>query len=80
MALQELAQNIFFTNFFVTKLGFWSEPHVLEFLGEVDGSGMAYKHRGGTPHSTTPCWGSSRTRAPSWTCAMWTTSTGALAT
>lgn len=46
-ALQELAQNIFFTNFFVTKLGFWSEPHVLEFLGEVDGSGMAYKHRWG---------------------------------
>ena len=46
-ALHELAENIFFTNFFVTRLRFWSQPHMVRFLNEIDASGNIYTHRWG---------------------------------
>ncbi|QDZ25557.1 glycosyltransferase [Chloropicon primus] len=46
-ALYNLANSIFFTNMFITRLSFWNQPHVRDFLGDIESSGNIYKHRWG---------------------------------
>ena len=45
--LYDLPSKVFFTNFFVTRLGFWRQSHVQHFLQSIDDSGNIYKHRWG---------------------------------
>lgn len=46
-AVYHLPQKIFFTNLFITRVSFWTQDHIQEFLGLIDGSGNIYKHRWG---------------------------------
>ena len=46
-ALYDLPRRIFFTNFFITKLSFWRQKHIQQFIDDVDKSGNIYRHRWG---------------------------------
>lgn len=46
-AVDRLGGSMYFTNFFVTRLDWWKQPHVQSFLGAVDRSGNIYCKRWG---------------------------------
>merc|ERR1711988_1768266 len=41
------AENMYFTNFFVTKVSWWRQESVQLFLSAVDRNGGIYRHRWG---------------------------------
>eukprot|EP00966_Prymnesium_polylepis_P093948 2174842-Prymnesium_polylepis.1 len=40
-------ESIYFTNFFVTRVGWWRKPEVQAFMDAVNASGGIYRHRWG---------------------------------
>eukprot|EP00966_Prymnesium_polylepis_P160750 3715261-Prymnesium_polylepis.1 len=38
---------IYFTNFFVSRISWWFQANVLQFLSDVNASGGIYRHRWG---------------------------------
>ena len=44
-------ENMFFTNFFVSRVAWWRSPQVARFLNHVNKSGGIYVHRCSNPNS-----------------------------